>query len=502
MSFTGCAATWTHSRSNCSSWHPLAPGPPPSTRGRQPTGATSMHETYANFVTPCDPKSLYALGANATAHANLGSLSVKSRLTWLARALTGRIKRTFRVHRGRGLKFLHQPGDAMTCATEGRSTQRITSLDGLRGLAALAVVLHHAFLTSPAFWAARQGEDAPYYATALTYSPVHLLWGGHEAVLIFFVLSGLVLTLPFTRASGAPWRRYYVARAIRLYLPVVASVLFASALTLAWPRNGSNPALTPWVRSHDIAVTAILVLKDSFLLGGVSNLNSPLWSLRWEVIFSILLPIYVLLAKKLGTKYWAPLLLLSIAFTATGRFIGYDWAQYLPLFGVGALIAVNIERLRLAGRILYAGRMARWRAPAILSLAALLTIAEWAITKPVSNTLDRLNPIIVVPGVALLVVLAFSSRGFSGFLESPPLRFLGTISFSLYLVHEPILVSIATIIPVGASYLVFILGIPISICAAWLFFRIVESNSHKLARLVQKRRSTSASTPAPATASY
>ena len=79
---------------------------------------------------------------------------------------------------------------------------RLIELDGLRGLAAVVVLIHHALETVPALAevGARPGTvPTGTFNRILTQSPLHLLWAGHEAVLIFFVLSGVALTSPAAR---------------------------------------------------------------------------------------------------------------------------------------------------------------------------------------------------------------------------------------------------------------------------------------------------------------
>jgi peptidoglycan/LPS O-acetylase OafA/YrhL len=80
---------------------------------------------------------------------------------------------------------------------------RVTSLDGLRGLAAVVVLVHHALLAAPVFAAAYYGgsvaDRVGGMAWAFIYTPLHLIWAGTEAVYLFFVLSGVVLTFPILR---------------------------------------------------------------------------------------------------------------------------------------------------------------------------------------------------------------------------------------------------------------------------------------------------------------
>lgn len=103
-----------------------------------------------------------------------------------------------------------------------RTAARYSSLDGLRGLAASVVVLHHCFLVSPQLAQALDSRGTGLIEPWVwwsTFTPVHLLWAGREAVYIFFILSGFVLTLPLLRAGRPSWRAYYPRRLVRIYFP-------------------------------------------------------------------------------------------------------------------------------------------------------------------------------------------------------------------------------------------------------------------------------------------
>ena len=116
-----------------------------------------------------------------------------------------------------------------------RASTRYGALDGLRGLAAAVVVIHHCFLVSPSLSLAvarvDTGQVEPWVWWT-TFTPLHLLWAGTEAVYVFFILSGFVLTLPFVGVWQPTWRAYYAKRFVRIYLPVWASLVIA--LLLAW----------------------------------------------------------------------------------------------------------------------------------------------------------------------------------------------------------------------------------------------------------------------------
>ena len=187
---------------------------------------------------------------------------------------------------------------ARTLTPTPRMPERFTSLDGLRGVAAVVVLIHHALLTVP-FLARAYYPDLPpvpkgSLAWWLTYSPLHLAWAGTEAVFLFFVLSGFVVTLPALRSPSFDWVAFYPRRIVRIYGPVAVAVAFGLVAVLLVPRFNER-ALGHWMnqRPNDISVSD--VLSDLTLIDGTSGLVSPLWSLQWELLFSAFLPLFVVL---------------------------------------------------------------------------------------------------------------------------------------------------------------------------------------------------------------
>ncbi len=95
--------------------------------------------------------------------------------------------------------------------------ERWSSLDAVRGLAALTVVAHHGFAALPEFWAVYTGAPTSRLATIMAFSPLHLLWEGHQAVLVFFVLSGFVLSLPYWQGNPPGYGTFLIRRFCRIY---------------------------------------------------------------------------------------------------------------------------------------------------------------------------------------------------------------------------------------------------------------------------------------------
>jgi peptidoglycan/LPS O-acetylase OafA/YrhL len=352
---------------------------------------------------------------------------------------------------------------------------RYRSLDGLRGLAALVVVVHHCLLVSPVLAASYRGSAPSGWsvATVLTRTPVHVLWDGTGAVLVFFVLSGFVLTLAFT-GSAKPgerrWANYYARRIPRLYVPVWAALALAIGIVAIVPRVATANQ-SWWVNAHASSVTASSVAKDGSLMWNASLLDSPLWSLRWELAFSLLLPLYVFAAVR-WRRLSAPKVVAALVLIGVGSWSGHASLLYLPVFLLGSIVAAERERLaRFTSR---RGVVFWWAvavvAVALLSVETMVTgVPEW-LTRPLRSA-----------AAALIVVTFLGCRRVARAAGDRRVQWLGLISFSLYLVHEPLAVSIAQLLP-GDAPAVLLLTIPLSLLLASAFYRLVERPALRLSR--------------------
>lgn len=362
----------------------------------------------------------------------------------------------------------------MTGATTDQAPGRLKALDGLRGLAAVVVVVHHSALISPALAAAyRGGPGARGWAAVLSYSPLHLPWAGAEAVVLFFVLSGLVLTLPFL-GRRPDWTAYYPRRALRLYLPVWAAVAVAAVWWLLVPRE-ADAGFSWWVNWHDRPLDLATVLDQLSLLGENRSLDSVLWSLKWEVWFSLLLPLYLYLAvgwrRGLAVKVVVLLVLVEV-----GVQTGTDALRYLPVFGLGVLLAVERDRLvRLAQGLTRRGNVV------LLVVSLLLLDAAW-----LTRLGNRAAPAVAV-GAVLLVALFLTWGPAIRVGERRPVQWLGRVSFSVYLLHEPVVISVAYLFGTTDVLLVLAVALPVSLLLAEVFYRAVELPAHRLSRRVGRR---------------
>lgn len=345
---------------------------------------------------------------------------------------------------------------------------RLHRLDGLRGVAALVVVIHHCLLTSAAL--ARPYFDAPAqgpWATALVRTPLHLMWDGSAAVTVFFVLSGFVLTRA-TQSRRVRWLMFDAQRLVRLYLPTWIATILAVAFALAVPRRHYSGA-SAWMLVHEVSIRGSL--KGCLTLWHPDGLISPLWSLKWEVLFSLLLPLYLGISR-LVSRAWPAVPFACAVIAYVGDRTGHESLVYLPIFLCGVVMAHRLDDVRrVASRVGQVG----------LVVAGLALIhLPWAFDP------GRIHHVGVITlptlGAPLLLAACLVPGSTTAFLDARWAQWLGRISFSLYLTHEPLAVSLSVLgLPPVA---VVVAGVPLSLALAAAFYRWVEHPTHLIARRI------------------
>jgi peptidoglycan/LPS O-acetylase OafA/YrhL len=361
--------------------------------------------------------------------------------------------------------------------------ERYSSLDGLRGIAAAIVVVFHVVVSDARAGAiyklTAHGSLTPF-EFVMNYSPLRIFWAGSEAVVIFYVLSGFVLALPFARGRLSHWRYFYPRRLLRLYLPAIASLVFAWLTTVIIVRH-AIPGGSAWLNTHASEPHGPLqVILGSSLITGWGGLNTSLWSLRWEVAFSLLLPAFLVLASKLPRLLWLKVALILL-FVALWPVFGFFYPDlvYIAVFAIGVLMAFNLDRLRNWSTKV--PRAAWW---ALLTGAILLLTNSWLVAGIDPYSRLRLAWIgIASVGAAIFVFIAALWAPVKRLFERRWIRWLGSISFSLYLVQEPVVVGLAFVTR-GRLPLFWELPLAcaLALLVAWLFNLAVEKPSHRFSR--------------------
>ena len=174
------------------------------------------------------------------------------------------------------------------------SPKHYRELDSLRGLAAFVVLVHHSLLFFPDFgdFFMTRGMAPPHglVEAVLFYTPLVLFWQGRSAVMLFFVLSGFVLSLPWWRGHPQSYPMFVVRRITRIYLPYLAALCGATALMLLSTRN-AIPALGDLFNLNwEEPLTLTVVLQNLAITGSGNFIDSPVWSAIWEMRISAIFP--------------------------------------------------------------------------------------------------------------------------------------------------------------------------------------------------------------------
>jgi peptidoglycan/LPS O-acetylase OafA/YrhL len=288
---------------------------------------------------------------------------------------------------------------------------------------------------------------------------------------------------------------------VRLYLPVAASLVLAAVFIALVPRTGDVTAGSWLAERNADSAPLSQILNEATLLPASYTLNNVLWSLRWEVLFSLLLPLFVVVARALASRAWLAVIA-STVLMVLGRVVGVDALVYLPTFFLGTLLAANLDRLLAWGETVAARsvRSARGIWLAIGSASAGVLVLGWLIRPivPAGTTGSAVVWGLAGLGAAGLIVVALLSPLARRVLEGPVPGWLGRISFSLYLVHIPVLAAVAFLIGDERWWLVSAVALPATFATAVLFHAAVERPAHALARRVGARAASQPDrSPAP-----
>lgn len=362
------------------------------------------------------------------------------------------------------------------------SPPRLSELDALRGIAAVLVLVQHVRFMG----LDPRPSGSPVLDQAadmlMNGSPLRVLELGRSAVLFFFVLSGFVLTRALLR-NGSPGLLAFAAqRTIRLMLPAAASALLSAGLYAAVV---SDPALLAGaLRDHTLYLWRAapelpdVVRAGALLLVGSNRveLNIPLWSLVHEWRLTLLLPLVLLLR---GRIWW--LLALGCVGMALGAMHQIGQENRLQL---GPHLHHTLTASAYFGLAIASGAALAMAGP----LPSLTREQKLAAGIAALALFSLASDLAVYAGAVLIILLAHQPGRFKRFLRRAPLLWLGHVSYSLYLVHVPVLTASVVLLhgtlPLWAA---LVLGAAVSLPAAEAMRRLVEIPSRDLARLAERR---------------
>jgi peptidoglycan/LPS O-acetylase OafA/YrhL len=326
---------------------------------------------------------------------------------------------------------------------------RLSSLDLFRGIAIASVFLHHCLTAAFDPW------ELPWAGWILDFSPnsanlpallLYPLSLGAVGVPLFFVISGFCIHLSANRRAAEGPRGFFIRRFFRIYPPYLLALLFFS-LVWPWTRTSLH---SDWGRAQ-IAAHALLVQN---LCGGwFFGINPSFWSIAVEAQLYVLYPLLLLLVRRWTWRriivylaMWEGIyhLNLGIYFALTGQ-DAPAWLEFNPFafwfsWSLGALLA----EAHLRNKSLPFADSSPWL---------------WAGAVVVTNIVRPLTDLTFLFAAVLAAnLIARQLMASENEADRPPrapffarpegrlarhLRAAGLCSYSLYLVHQPILNALA-----------------------------------------------------------
>ena len=358
----------------------------------------------------------------------------------------------------------------------GQPTNGYMTVDMMRFLAALTVVWNHAWnLFAPSSEAVAGPWLSVYRSAGF----------GPDAVRVFFVISGYWITASIMRKAEAgswTWGSYLIDRLSRLWIVLVPVLIIGLLLDVsarflfAFPRYADFDFIG--LHNYDLAdrLTPQAFLGNLVFLQNIVvepfGSNLPLWSLANEFWYYIWFPAFYLVFRRKVSV----MTLLSVVTLIL--FIHTNVAEGFPIWLLGSLVYVVTQHT--GGKLHAAPAVPRYGAVAI-ALAAFLATLAYTHLSPISWLVDGL-----IEGVGFSLLLAAVIAFNVGIpkLLSPLAIYGAQASFSLYLLHFPVLLFAASLLTGGRVFapgpeaLAMALGMSaFLVAAAWAFSRVTEKHT-------------------------
>jgi peptidoglycan/LPS O-acetylase OafA/YrhL len=367
---------------------------------------------------------------------------------------------------------------------ESNQMERIAFLDGIRGWASVVVLLSHVV---PCFL----GSKYPI----LTSSWLTCLSDGNLAVSVFFVLSGIALTINYFRTRDTKILLHLAVRRYpRLLIPIATSTLIGVALFngALFFNHEAAPLLqnTWWLNNHFSdkrnfhEIFYFITSEVFFQKQHPWGFNINLWTMHYEFIGSFVVFSFCLLVSPLSRSLLVSLVVLSVAYT-------FDF--YIP-FIAGVILAKYTHRLLMLPKKSKLSDCA-CQIVSFFFLAGVVYYSTFSRNLPFDvPTLPR-NDLYGTLAACLVIVSVCINKHLRSLLAAPLSNLLGRISFPLYLTHLFVICSLSCYIALqlpsldGILPMVILLvaSVAASLLVAWFFLpveRVAVTFSRRLSKFI------------------
>ncbi|AYK15889.1 MAG: acyltransferase family protein [Methanosarcina flavescens] len=373
-------------------------------------------------------------------------------------------------------------------------TEKISYLDGLRGVAAINVMLMHFFIVLlPAMiYSDRMPSHLGNLEKIFTSTPLGLIGAGNFSVCIFFVLSGYVLTQKYFKTkdrsiiiSGA------VRRYIRLFVPVFAATMLSFLLAStgmfhyfieAVMISGNNNYANYWTFTPDLAEAIKQAAWGTFFAGD-DTYNPVLWTMSVEFYGSMLVFAMALFFGSLRARW-------TFYLAAVVLFLNTYYLAFIIGMGLADVFNGKTSIFKTSNKVILS-----------IVLASGLFLGSYPVGTVTADSLYAFldNGFFQTPkyayhilGAGMLMYVLLNSQRMQKIFSSPVLVFLGKISYSLYLVHFLVISTLTCalflvlhpVLPYGAAVLIScVLSVLVIIPLSYLFYRYVDMRGIKLSKV-------------------
>lgn len=273
---------------------------------------------------------------------------------------------------------------------------------------------------------------------------------GHEAVAVFFVLSGFVIAFVQTEKENDAVS-YVVARFARIYpvaLLAILVTLIADAIGMHFAFGQYRQLDAQFHFYHEPDWPALLAYlsftNEIWFNHAVVGTAEPYWSLGFEVWYYVLFGIHAFVSRRLR----------SLVLAATAIFCGVKIVLYFPLWLLGCVTYRALTRLR----------MARSTAVSLFVLSGISLMVFvfygrrvilpasmyhlWPVSQEIRNVVFYYGIGVLVAANIVAFHFATEGRNFWGARTGGAIRWAAGASFTLYLMHQPLEVMVTSLFPV------------------------------------------------------
>ncbi len=285
--------------------------------------------------------------------------------------------------------------------------------------------------------------------------------------------------------GGYDWLGYYPRRVVRLCVPLFAAIALAlPAGYVAWRLGSTSRSALAVAYDAGLPTAVHDILLQFDVLFNVSDdgsnlfgaplvrVDSPVWSMSWELWFSLTLPLAI----------WGISRIRRTGLAVVATFIAVlvsHWSGYFPLrfclmFWLGVMVARQFDKIKAA------------KIPVPVELALLVAsvgVIELSLVWHPGGVLEAIKSTAMNAACLVVVVVSIADGFTRRALSAAPMVFLGKVSYSLYLTHAIVIGALAALLPrlgIADPLAIATVSLSASMLAAVAFWRIIEVPSMNL----------------------